>query len=106
VPTADRVADDGCPFATRCPHAVDVCRRRRPELETTPDGAVACHRWRELRRAAATGAAVPAAGKIDVAGPIEPGRPTTPTGPACLATDMNDKDRFPVEPPRRSRGRA
>jgi oligopeptide/dipeptide ABC transporter ATP-binding protein len=39
----------GCPFAPRCPHAVDVCRERRPAVEPTTDGRlVACHRWREL----------------------------------------------------------
>ncbi len=40
----------GCSFAGRCPHAVDLCRERTPELEVTPAGTqVACHRWRELR---------------------------------------------------------
>jgi len=40
----------GCVYRTRCPHAVDVCRERVPEWETTGDGSrwVACHRWREL----------------------------------------------------------
>ena len=38
-----------CPFAPRCPHAIDVCRSERPRLEVTPAGTlVACHRWREL----------------------------------------------------------
>jgi oligopeptide/dipeptide ABC transporter ATP-binding protein len=42
--------EDSCPFAPRCPHAIDVCRVSQPPLERTPDGAlVACHRWRELR---------------------------------------------------------
>ncbi len=40
---------DACPFAARCPHAVDECHLRRPVLETGPEGRlVACHRWREL----------------------------------------------------------
>jgi oligopeptide/dipeptide ABC transporter ATP-binding protein len=40
---------DACPFASRCPYAVDTCRTIRPPLEPTPDGTlVACHRWREL----------------------------------------------------------
>jgi peptide/nickel transport system ATP-binding protein len=39
----------GCPFAPRCPHAVDVCAQQRPALETAAEGTrVACHRWREL----------------------------------------------------------
>ncbi|MFC4948859.1 ABC transporter ATP-binding protein [Pseudonocardia sp. GCM10023141] len=43
------VAADACPFAPRCPHAIDVCRTVRPALEATPDGSqVACHRWAEL----------------------------------------------------------
>ncbi len=41
---------DSCLFASRCPHAVDVCGLRRPELELTPESSlVACHRWQELR---------------------------------------------------------
>jgi oligopeptide/dipeptide ABC transporter ATP-binding protein len=39
---------DACVFAARCPHATDVCTRKRPVLEPTPAGLVACHRWREL----------------------------------------------------------
>lgn len=34
----------GCPFHTRCPHAMDVCRRTRPELHEEDTGHfVACH---------------------------------------------------------------
>jgi peptide/nickel transport system ATP-binding protein len=34
----------GCAFHPRCPHAIDVCRRVTPPLETGHDGhAVACH---------------------------------------------------------------
>ena len=52
---------DACPFAPRCPHAIDVCRSSRPQLETTAGGTlVACHRWRELCPAPAGGAADPA----------------------------------------------
>lgn len=36
-------ADDGCPFAARCPHAVDVCRSTRPALVTVEDRKLACH---------------------------------------------------------------
>ena len=39
----------GCRFHTRCRHARDDCRRRRPALTAVGDGAaVACHHWREL----------------------------------------------------------
>jgi len=39
----------GCPFATRCPHALPVCHSERPTMELTPVGtSVACHRWRDL----------------------------------------------------------
>jgi oligopeptide/dipeptide ABC transporter ATP-binding protein len=39
-----------CPFAPRCPHAIDVCRSSRAPLEPTESGSlVACHRWRELQ---------------------------------------------------------
>ncbi len=39
----------GCHLHTRCPHAVDQCRRDRPALETvTPGREVACHLWRDL----------------------------------------------------------
>ena len=41
---------EACPFAPRCPHAIDVCRTARPTLERTPNGSlVACHRWPELQ---------------------------------------------------------
>jgi oligopeptide/dipeptide ABC transporter ATP-binding protein len=42
---------DACPFAARCPYAIDICVAKRPQLEVTPDGsAIACHRWQELAR--------------------------------------------------------
>jgi oligopeptide/dipeptide ABC transporter ATP-binding protein len=45
----EQVAADSCPFAPRCPHAIEVCRTVRPQLEQMPNGGmVACHRWREL----------------------------------------------------------
>ncbi len=40
---------DSCPFAPRCPHAIDVCTTDAPRLEVIPSGSlVACHRWAEL----------------------------------------------------------
>lgn len=43
-----RPAATGCPFAPRCPLAVDRCRNEPPRLESTGERAVAaCHRWRE-----------------------------------------------------------
>jgi len=48
VPTA---LDDapGCPFAPRCPLAVERCFEERPVLESVgPDQAAACHRWDAL----------------------------------------------------------
>jgi oligopeptide/dipeptide ABC transporter ATP-binding protein len=54
---ARNLRSHGCPFAARCPHAVELCRSTRPQLETTPEGAlVACHRWRELRHTPTVGA--------------------------------------------------
>lgn len=39
----------GCKFQTRCPFAIDVCRRQEPRLEHTGNQHnVACHRWKEL----------------------------------------------------------
>jgi oligopeptide/dipeptide ABC transporter ATP-binding protein len=39
----------GCVFRTRCPHAIELCRQRRPQFEQVEGGRqVACHRWREL----------------------------------------------------------
>ncbi|MEF2978088.1 ABC transporter ATP-binding protein [Subtercola sp. YIM 133946] len=47
--------ENACPFASRCPHAVAICRTSRPALEETPEGSsVACHRWRDLRTPATT----------------------------------------------------
>jgi oligopeptide/dipeptide ABC transporter ATP-binding protein len=43
------VRADACPFAPRCPHAIEICRIQRPELELRHDESlIACHRWREL----------------------------------------------------------
>jgi peptide/nickel transport system ATP-binding protein len=40
----------GCPFAARCPVAVDLCLKERPALRQIPDGrSVACHRYPEWR---------------------------------------------------------
>jgi len=37
--------DAGCPYAARCPFAIERCRRERPELrEVEPGRSVACHR--------------------------------------------------------------
>ena len=39
----------GCVFAERCPMVVDLCRERKPPLETLEDGRlVRCHRWEEM----------------------------------------------------------
>ncbi len=39
----------GCKFQTRCPFAVDHCRKAEPVLKHTGNGHdVACHRWEEL----------------------------------------------------------
>ena len=33
----------GCPFHTRCPHVMDVCRKTAPELRLQKDQMVSCH---------------------------------------------------------------
>jgi oligopeptide/dipeptide ABC transporter ATP-binding protein len=38
----------GCAFAPRCAYVQPACRAAVPNLEATPDGGVACLRWREL----------------------------------------------------------
>ena len=39
----------GCKFQTRCPHAIDICRKEEPKLDSMGfDHDVACHRWEEL----------------------------------------------------------
>lgn len=38
----------GCTFRTRCRFAVDLCAQKRPAMEGTGKGLVACHRWKEL----------------------------------------------------------
>jgi hypothetical protein len=54
-------ATNACPFAPRCPHAIDICRSARPPLEPAAgDTLVACHRWRELHDGAATNGSLPA----------------------------------------------
>jgi oligopeptide/dipeptide ABC transporter ATP-binding protein len=39
---------EGCPFAPRCPHAVDRCRRERPEARPVDGTLVACHLAEDL----------------------------------------------------------
>ena len=41
----------GCPFHTRCPYAVERCRREIPALRAFGERAVACHRAEELHSA-------------------------------------------------------
>jgi oligopeptide/dipeptide ABC transporter ATP-binding protein len=51
IDTSVATSASSCPFVPRCPHALDICRTVRPQLETTPESShVACHRWRELRQ--------------------------------------------------------
>lgn len=39
----------GCKFHTRCPFAIDICKKNEPRLEADGSGhEVACHRWKEL----------------------------------------------------------
>ena len=39
----------GCKFHTRCPHAIDICKREEPALDHAGhEHEVACHRWQEL----------------------------------------------------------
>jgi oligopeptide/dipeptide ABC transporter ATP-binding protein len=46
---AATATSQGCPFVSRCPHALELCTVARPMLEATPLGTrVACHRWKEL----------------------------------------------------------
>ncbi|HTZ80312.1 MAG TPA: ABC transporter ATP-binding protein [Stellaceae bacterium] len=48
--TAAPPAATGCRYATRCPHAAEICATEHPPLDRVADGhAVACHRWREIR---------------------------------------------------------
>lgn len=55
------LAPAGCPFAPRCPHAIDICHNVRPRLEATSEGShAACHRWRELSESERPSAAAPA----------------------------------------------
>ncbi len=46
--TAITPPHQGCPFAPRCPYALDLCRAERPPLLPTGEGGlVACHRFPE-----------------------------------------------------------
>ncbi len=48
-PPSPLAPPSGCVFRTRCPHAIELCRERRPALDqATIERQVACHRWREL----------------------------------------------------------
>jgi peptide/nickel transport system ATP-binding protein len=43
TPPSLRALPEGCRFAPRCPHAMDVCRRVAPPLKSYPTGEAACH---------------------------------------------------------------
>jgi oligopeptide/dipeptide ABC transporter ATP-binding protein len=40
---ADQQRLNGCDYSDRCPHAMDICSRIRPELRSAGRGRVACH---------------------------------------------------------------
>ncbi|WP_435170720.1 ABC transporter ATP-binding protein [Falsirhodobacter sp. 1013] len=42
----------GCPFRTRCPHAIGICAEARPDLRQVGGARVACHLAEDLRAAA------------------------------------------------------
>ncbi|WP_424947919.1 ABC transporter ATP-binding protein [Candidatus Spongiihabitans sp.] len=45
----------GCKFQTRCPFAIDICRKEEPKLDHSGfEHDVACHRWQELAEQADT----------------------------------------------------
>jgi oligopeptide/dipeptide ABC transporter ATP-binding protein len=46
--TALMSGPSACPFAPRCPFATQVCWTKRPALQATAQGLVACHHWSEL----------------------------------------------------------
>jgi oligopeptide/dipeptide ABC transporter ATP-binding protein len=49
----------GCHLHPRCPYAVDVCRRSRPELVVAgEEHAAACHRWHDIVSSRSPGATV------------------------------------------------
>jgi oligopeptide/dipeptide ABC transporter ATP-binding protein len=47
--SAFEAPEDECAFAPRCPHAADVCRKRRPALIAMDGGLTRCARAEELR---------------------------------------------------------
>ncbi|MFD0686000.1 ABC transporter ATP-binding protein [Actinomadura fibrosa] len=47
-PIAAYEAEQGCPFAPRCPFAVDRCRAERPDRRTVEGRSVGCHRVEEI----------------------------------------------------------
>ncbi|MFF5084996.1 ABC transporter ATP-binding protein [Actinoplanes sp. NPDC000266] len=47
-PVAAYEAERGCPFASRCPFAIERCRQDRPERRTVDGHTVACHRVEEI----------------------------------------------------------
>jgi oligopeptide transport system ATP-binding protein len=42
-PPSPGAEPEGCAFAPRCPAVLEVCRRRRPSLESCAGRSVACH---------------------------------------------------------------
>jgi oligopeptide/dipeptide ABC transporter ATP-binding protein len=81
--TPARAADvtHGCSFASRCPHALELCREQTPQLAPSGDRLVACLRVDDLAHFATTQApATPASSRsTDAAGSA--GGPQTREGP-------------------------
>jgi oligopeptide/dipeptide ABC transporter ATP-binding protein len=39
----------GCKFSGRCKYADDICKNKRPQLETIKgEHKIACHKWEEI----------------------------------------------------------
>lgn len=47
---AKGTASTGCPYANRCPIAVEICHSQVPSLQATAENSVACHRHEESSR--------------------------------------------------------
>jgi peptide/nickel transport system ATP-binding protein len=55
-PTAAVAVGEGCPFVPRCPHSEARCWAKRPALQPSSHGLVACHRYPEWQAELRSGA--------------------------------------------------